>query len=319
MVKFGLGLSVAIALAWMMVPAEAQIPCRTVTMVAPFPAGSNTDAIARLIGERVSESIGRPVVIDNKPGAEGQIAAMDVKRAAADGCRLLFATAGNLSILPYIRREPPYDPLADFTPIAEVGRYNFFLFASNSMPGKDVRSFVEAVRKRPGMFNYATANNTNLLAFSEIQRQFGLRMERINYKGEPEALTDLIQDRVQAIVATSLGIPYVRENQIRALAVMSPQRSPLLPEVPTFVEAGINDLGIVPWAGIVGPAGMSHERTEMLSTVFVSAMERSEIKDRAAELGFSIDPSPAASFAVMIRDQDTVYRRVIREVGLPVQ
>ena len=319
MAKLRLGLTLAVTLAWMTMAAAAPVPCRTVVVVAPFPAGSNTDAIARLISEKVSETLGLPLIIDNKPGAEGQIAAVDVKRAAPDGCRLLFATSGNLSIVPYIKRDPPYDPIRDFTPVAEVGRYNFFLFVNPGMPTKDVRSWVEAVRQRRDGLNYGTANNTNLLAFAEIQRQFGLRMERVNYKGEPEALTDLMQDRVQAMVATSLGVPYAKEGQLRALAVMASQRSPLLPQVPTFAEAGISDLGILPWAGIVGPAGMPGEAIETLSAAFVSAMQHQDVRERAEQLGFSLNPSRAKNFAQLIRDQHVVYGRVIREVGLPVQ
>jgi tripartite-type tricarboxylate transporter receptor subunit TctC len=143
----------AAALCALALPAAAQSQCANLTIVAPFPAGSNTDAVARLVGERVGEALRRPVIIDNKPGAEGQIAAVEVRRAPPDGCRILFATAGNISILPFIRREPPYDPLRDFTPIADIGRYNFFLFVSTAMPA-DVRGFVEAARARAGVFIY---------------------------------------------------------------------------------------------------------------------------------------------------------------------
>ena len=299
-------------------PAAAQPACANLTIVAPFPAGSNTDAIARLVGERASEALRRPVVVDNKPGAEGQIAAVEVRRAAPDGCRILFATAGNISILPFLRREPPYDPLRDFTPIADIGRYNFFLFASPSMPG-DVRAFVEAARARPGAFNFATANNTNLLAFSEMQRQFGLRFERVTYRGEPAAMTDLMQDRVQAMVATSIGVPFAREGRLRALAVMLPQRSPLMPDVPTFTEAGIRDLGLVPWAGFMGPAGLAPAVTNALSEALVTAMERPEVRERAAALGFTMAPARAPAFATLVREQHEVYGRIIREVGLPVE
>jgi len=299
-------------------PAAAQPACANLTIVAPFPAGSNTDAIARLVGERAGEALRRPVIVDNKPGAEGQIAAVEVRRAAPDGCRILFATAGNISILPFLRREPPYDPLRDFTPIADIGRYNFFLFASPAMPG-DVRTFVEAARARPGAFNFATANNTNLLAFAEMQRQFGMRFERVTYRGEPAAMTDLMQDRVQAMVATSIGVPYAREGRLRALAVMLPERSPLMPDVPTFTEAGIRDLGLVPWAGFMGPAGLPQAVTDTLSQALVAAMERQDVRDRAAALGFTMTPARAPAFATLVREQHEVYGRIIREVGLPVE
>lgn len=299
-------------------PAIAQLQCVNVTIVAPFPAGSNTDSVARLVGERVGEALRRPVIVDNKPGAEGQIAAVEVRRAAPDGCRILFATAGNISILPFLRREPPYDPLRDFTPIADIGRYNFFLFVSTAMPA-DLRGFVDAARARPGAFNYATANNTNLLAFAEMQRQFGLRVERVVYRGEPAAMTDLMQDRVQAMVATSIGVPYAREGRLRALAVMLPERSPLMPDVPTFAEAGISDLGLVPWAGFMGPAGMAQATIDALSEAFFVSMDRADVRDRAAAMGFTMTPARAAPFARLVREQHEVYGRIIREVGLPAE
>lgn len=299
-------------------PAAAQQNCANLTIVAPFPAGSNTDAIARLVGERAGEALRRPVIIDNKPGAEGQIAAVEVRRAAPDGCRILFATAGNISILPFLRREPPYDPLRDFTPIADIGRYNFFLYVSTAMPG-DVQGFVNAARARPGAFNFATANNTNLLAFAEMQRQFGLRLERVVYRGEPAAMTDLMQDRVQAMIATSIGLPYARESRLRALAVMLPERSPLMPDVPTFTEAGIRDLGLVPWAGFMGPAGMPQPVVDALSEALVGAMDRADVRERATALGFTMTPTRAAPFAQLVREQHEVYGRIIREVGLPVE
>lgn len=307
----------AAALCALSLPATAQ-PCASLTIVAPFPAGSNTDAIARLVGERAGEALRRPVIIDNKPGAEGQIAAVEVRRAAPDGCRILFATAGNISILPFLRRDPPYDPLRDFTPVADIGRYNFFLYVSTAMPA-DVRGFVEAARARPGALNYATANNTNLLAFAEMQRQFGLRVERVVYRGEPAAMTDLMQDRVQAMVATSIGVPHAREGRLRALAVMLPQRSPLMPDVPTFAEAGISDLGLVPWAGFLGPAGLPPPVVDALSEALFAAMDRADVRDRAAALGFTMTPSRAAPFAQLLREQHEVYGRIIRQVGLPAE
>lgn len=299
--------------------AAAEIPCTTVTVVAPFPPGSNTDSVARVIGEKVSEILGKSLVIENKPGAEGQIAAMDVKRAPPDGCRIFFSTSGNLSILPYIRKNPPFDPLKDFTPIAGVGRYTYILYVSPAVPGRTVQDFIAYAKSSPGKFNYATGSNTNLLVFSQIQKQFGLQMERISYKGEPPAILDLIQDRVQAIVATTIGVPYAKDNRIRALAVMSRQRNHLLPDVPTFEEAGIKHLAIVPWAGIVGPAGMPEQIVEKLSSAFLAAMSRADVQARATALGFTLEPSTFSSFASLIREQHQVYGQVIADVGLPAQ
>lgn len=292
--------------------------CSAITLVAPFPAGSTTDVIARAMARDMGSRLSLPIVVENKPGAEGQIAAQDVVRAKPDGCRLLFATSGNLSIAPYLRKKPPYQA-RDFTPIADVGRYTYVLYTSTTLPARSYAEFVEQVKRQPGQYNYGTGSNTNLIAFAFISQKSGLDMTRIPFQGEPPALQEMVAGRVQAIVATTLGIPYVKSNQLKALAVLSPKRTPLLPDTPTLKELGLPSLDIVPWAGLVGPAGLPDETTERLHTAAAQALQDKDVASAARAAGFELSTSSRAEFEKMVTEQDEVYRKRIQELGLPQQ
>lgn len=290
--------------------------CRTVTFVVSFPAGSTTDAIARLLADKVGETLGKAVVIENKPGADGQVAAVDVMRAPPDGCRLMLATSGALSIVPFVRKEKPYDPVADFTAIADVGRYTFFFYVPASLGVATMPAFVELIGKNPGRYNYAVGNNTGLLSFNFARAKFNLDMQRVNYRGEPPAMVDMLADRVHAIVATGGHVPHVKDGKLRALAVVLDERSDLLPDVPTYAQIGLGDFKVVLWLGVVGPPRMPRDAADVLSAAFIKAMARDDIKVAANRLGFAMTPSGPDAFAKLIAEQTAVYGVRIKEAGL---
>ena len=299
--------------------ALAQFPARPVTLVVPFPPGATTDTIARILAQQASVGLGRTVVVENKPGAEGQLAAQDVAKSPADGYRITLATAGNLSALPAMRRSPPYDPVADFTPVADVGRYQFFVYAHPSLPAKSFREFIEHARANPGKLSYGTGNNTGVLTMAGFRSAHGLDMTHVPYKGEPPAIADLVAGRVQAMVATGIGIPHAREGRLRMLAALLPQRSPLAPDVPTLRETGQKDLDAVLWAGVVGPAGMPADALERLHREFNAALVHPEVVAAIEKLGFTLTPGKAEAFGALIREQVAVFRRLVRDAGLPVE
>jgi len=294
----------------------APLDCRLITFVVPFPAGSTTDAISRLLSDQVAETLGRTVVVENKPGADGQVAALDVMRAPADGCRLMLATSGALSIVPFLRKERPYDPVTDFTPIADVGRYQFFFYVPASLGAGTMAAFIELIHKNPGRYNYAVGNNTGLLSFNFARAKFDLKMERVNYRGEPPAIVDMLADRVHAIVATGGHIPHVTDGKLKALAVVLDQRSELLPEVPTYAEVGLGDFKVVLWLGVVGPPKMPRDTVDPLSAAFITAMKRDDVRAAANRLGFAMTPSGPDAFGKLIADQTVVYGERIREARL---
>lgn len=290
--------------------------CRTVSIVAPFPAGSTTDTVARALSTRLTADLGRAVVIDNKPGAEGQIAAIDVMRSAPDGCRLLFATSGNLSVAPQLRSPPPYDPRTDFTAIADVGRYTYILYVRPQFPANSFTEFVAAAKAAPGRYTYGTGSNTNFLAFGHIGQLTGIDLRRISYRGEPPAFTDLMGGQIDAIVATTMGVPFVRNGKLKALAVMSRERSPLLTNVPTFDEAGLNNLDIVPWAGLVGPSRIAPRTVALLTAAVNRALVDPGVQAVAASAGFLLTPSTQEEFKALIAKQHAVYGDKVKQLGL---
>lgn len=172
------------------------------------------------------------------------------------------------------------------------------------------------MRERPGSYNYATDSNTNLLAFSFIRSNFDLQMERVIYRGEPPAIFDLLAGRVHAMVATTIGVPHVREGKLRALAVMLDSRSEQLPDVPTFEQVGLEGFSIVPWLGVVGPARLERAVVNGLSAAFLKSIARDEVKAAMGRLGFALTPGTPEKFAALIKEQSVVYETRIREARL---
>ncbi len=296
--------------------AQAEYPVRPITLVVPFPAGATTDTVARVVGQAASAQLGQPIVIDNKPGAEGLVAAQEVARATPDGYRLLLATSGNLSLVPALRKKPPYDVLTDFTPIADVGRFGFFLYVNPAVPASNLNEFLAYAKANPGKLSYGTGNNTGVVAFSHFKTLTGIELTQVPYKGEPPAMLDLIAGRTQAMIGTTIGASYLREGKLRALVSINAQRNSLLPDVPTLLEAGMQDLEIMPWAGLVGPAGMPKDVVARLNQAFVAAMNNPKVREQMDRLGFPLTPSSPEAFGRLIKHQLAVHGRLVKDAGL---
>ena len=177
--------------------AHAQYPAKPVRVVVPFPAGSSTDIITRVLAGSVSQAIGQTLVVDNKAGADGAIAAAEVAKAPADGYTLLMATNSPMSAVPAMKKNPPYDPVADFTPITDIGRYTFFIVVHPSVPAKTLKELIDHARANPGKLNYATGNTTGIVSTAYFASLAKIALVHVPYKGEPQALTDLVAGRVQ--------------------------------------------------------------------------------------------------------------------------
>ena len=308
-----------LALAACAAAAHAEYPDKPITLVAPFPPGGTSDALARALAKGASESLGVPIIVENKPGAEGQIAAQDVAKATPDGYRIALATSGNLSALPSLRKEPPYDSVKDFTPIADIGRYAFFLFVHPDLPVKTFQEFVDYAKANPGKVSYGTGNNTGILAMAQLATMFGLDMLHVRYKGEPPATLDLVANRVQAMVGTAAGLTFVQKGQLRALVALLPERSPLAPDVPVLRETGLGDMPVEMWAAIVGPKGMPAHVVERLNRAFTALLETPDGRSQIETLGFAVTPSAPQALGELLRGQAVAYQKLIREIGMPVQ
>lgn len=298
--------------------ANGEYPTRPMTMIVSFAAGGSTDTIARLLAQHVSDALGKPVVVENKPGAEGQLGAQQIVRAKPDGYTFGLVTSGNLSGLPAMRSSPPYDVVKDFTPIADVGRYGFFLFINESLPAKTFQEFLDYAKANPGKLSYGTGNNTGVLAFAQFKQTYGIDLVHVPYKGEPSATTDLVANRIQAMIGTGAALPYAEQGKLRTLVTLLPERSPMAPEVPALNEVGTGDLPITPWAGIVGPAGMPAEAVEKLSAAFIAAASKPEVKAIIDKQGFTLTAQDPKAFAELIEQQLEAHRTLVKEAGIPV-
>jgi len=298
-------------------PAAAQFPAKPLRVVVPFPAGSSTDTVTRILANSVSQSIGQPLIVDNRAGADGAIAASEVAKAPADGYTLLMATNSPMSAVPAMKKSPPYDPVADFTPITDVGRYTFFVLLHPSVPARTLGDLIEYARANPGKLNYATGNTTGIVSTAFFASQAKIHMVHVPYKGEPQAITDLVAGRVQFMICSSgTSIAHIREGKLHALATTLPKRSTLLPEVPTIAEAGMPQFSITSWAGLFGPARLPREVVTKLNREFGAAMARADVQAAMERQAFALSPSSPEQLATFVKEQMENYRRTLRAAGV---
>jgi len=297
--------------------AAAQFPGKPIRVVVPFPAGSSTDTVTRILANSVSQSVGQPLLVENKAGADGAIAASEVAKSPADGYTLLMATNSPMSAVPAMKKNPPYDPVADFTPITDVGRYTFFIVLHPSVPAKTLAELIDYARANPGKLNYATGNTSGVVSTAFFSSQAKITMVHVPYKGEPQAITDLVAGRVQFMFcSSSTSMPHIREGKLRALVTTLPKRSTILPEVPSIAEAGMPQFSITSWAGLFGPARMPREVVERLNREFGAAMVRPEVQAAMERQAFALNPSTPEQLAAFVKEQIESYRRTLRSAGV---
>ena len=298
-------------------PSFAQYPQKPIRLVVPFPAGSATDTVARILGQSVSAAVGQPVVVDNKAGADGAIAGAEVVKASPDGYTLLMATNSPMAVAPAMKKQPPYDPVADFTPITDVGRYTFFLYVNAEQPYKTFRDMIAYAKANPGKINYATGNTTGIMSFGQMNALAGVEMTHVPYKGEPQAVTDLIAGRVQLLWATpTTGLSHLKDGKLRALATNLKARSPLLPEVPTMAEVGIPQYSVASWAALYGPAKLPRELQLRLNKEFLDAMKRPDVVAQMEKQAFLLSPSTPEELGAFTKAQLEAYRAIMKSIGM---
>lgn len=297
--------------------AAADYPAKPIRLLVHFPAGSSTDVIARVLADKVAATLGQPIVVDNKPGADGAIAAQELKRAPADGYTLLLATNSAMSGVPVLRRSAPYDPVKDFTPITDIGRYTFMVYVHSGVPVHSLKEFVDYAKARPKKLSYASGNVTGQLAFAYLALHAKLDMVNVPYKGEPPGISDLVGQRVEAMIATAgTGVPHVQGGRLRALATIIPKRSHVLPDVPTVQESGFPDFALAPWAGLFGPAGMPAAVVSRLNSAFADAMQQPDVQQKMALQEFALTPSTPEALGELVKRQLTVHRELAQSIGL---
>jgi len=297
--------------------AAQQYPTKPIRLIVPFPAAGAADLSARALAAPLSLALGQPIIVENRPGADGAIAADAVLKAAPDGYTLFYGTNTALCSVPTMRRNPPYNPVTDFTPISLVGTFGFFLFMHPSVPAQTLSELLDYARANPGKLNYATGNSTSVIATARLKLQEHLDMVEVPYKGDAPATTDLVAGRVQLMIATpGTAVPFVKEGKLRALVALLPNRSSLLPEVPTIAEAGMPPLAITPWAGLFGPARMPKEVVDRIARETAAVIARPDVREQLERYAFAGRSSTPEELGAFLKDQVEVWSRTAREVGI---
>jgi tripartite-type tricarboxylate transporter receptor subunit TctC len=298
-------------------PSFAQYPNKPIRIVVPFPAGSATDTITRILGQSVSAAVGQPIVVDNKAGADGAIAGAEVAKAAPDGYTLIMATNSPMAVVPAMKKAPPYDAVADFTPITDVGRYTFFLYVNADQPYKTFRDMVAFAKANPGKINYATGNTTGIMSFAQMNALAGIDMTHVPYKGEPQAVTDIIAGRVQLLWATpTTGLAHLKDGKLRALATNLKARSSLLPDVPTMAEVGIPQYSVASWAALYGPARLPRDIQLRLNKEIHDAMKRPDVVAQMEKQAFQMTPTTPEELGAFTKAQIEAYRGIMKSIGI---
>jgi len=288
-----------------------------VRLVVPFPPGGAAELGARIFSVPLGQALGQPIVIDTKAGGDGMIAADAVMKAAPDGYTLFYATNTAFSWVPAVRKNPPYDPLNDFTPVSMVGIFGFFVFSHPSVPAHNMAELLAYIRANPGKLNYASGNSTAMLSTAQLVQREKLDVVHIPYKGDGPLSIDLLGGRVQFAIATpGAAAPQVKEGKLRVLATLLPSRSALLPQAPTMAESGLAGLSITPWGGIFGPKGMPRDIADRLSRELIALLKRPEVREAFGILAFEPRGSTPEELAAFTKEQLQVWRRVVGEVGI---
>jgi tripartite-type tricarboxylate transporter receptor subunit TctC len=307
----------AVAAALLAGAAGAQYPNKPIRLIVPFPPGGAAELGARIYAQPLGQALGQPVVIETKPGADGAIAAEAAMKAAPDGYTLFYATNTAFSWVPAVRKNPPYDPLADFTPVSLVGEFGFFIFSHPSVPATNLAELLAYIRANPGKLNYGSGNSTSMLATAQLVQQEKLDVVHIPYKGDGPLSVDLLGGRVHFAIATpGTAAPQVREGKLRVLATLLPSRSLLLPEAPTLAEAGLRQLSITPWGGVFGPANMPKEVVSRVARELGVVLKRPDVREAFQKLAFEPRSSTPEELAAFVKEQGEVFRRVVAEVGI---
>jgi tripartite-type tricarboxylate transporter receptor subunit TctC len=293
-------------------------PARAIRVVVTSPAGGSNDIINRTLAARVSENVGQPVIVDNKPGASGFVAAETVAKAPPDGYTLLAATEATLVTNPLFFRTVPYDPQRDFAPVTIAVEIDYILLVHPSVPAKSVHELIALAKAQPGKLNYASSGNGSSfhLGMELFKRMAGIDMVHVPFKGSALSVNAMLAGEVQAMLnGTVNGVPLARSGKLRALAVTGTKRSPLAPEIPTVAESGLPGYEMRGWFGLVAPAATPAATIARLNAEYVRALRAADVRARLEGYGLEVVGDTPAQFAQRMREDAQRLARVIRESG----
>jgi tripartite-type tricarboxylate transporter receptor subunit TctC len=299
--------------------AFAQYPNKPIRFIVGFPPGGSADPTTRIVGAALQERLGQPIVVENRPGADSAIAAEQVSKMAPDGYTIMFASNSAMTAAVALKKNPTYDPLKDFTPISMVGRATVFFYVHPSVPATTLKDFVAHAKANPGKLVYGTGNPLSILYGQQFMNATGIQWLHVPYKGEGPLNPDILAGRVHAsFLSTASAISNAKEGRLRPLAVLLNKRSPLLPEVPTIDEAGVPEVTVRQWAGVFGPPKMPPEIVERLNREVNAVLKRPDVLEKLQTYGYAAEGSTPERLAEINRTDLELWRRLVKEAGLPL-
>lgn len=303
-------------------PAQAaDYPSQPVKMITAFGAGSASDIVARLIGERLQAALGQAVIVENRPGASGQIAADLVARAQPDGYTIMLATNTTHSSNPYLFKNLRYDPIKDFTPLVQVCNFPFVLAVSAKLPINSVDDLLRYGKANPQGLNYAYGNSTGQISAASFDKLTGLKATAVPYKSTPQAMTDIIGGRATFMfVDLASATAHIQAGTLKALAVSTEKRSSLAPNLPSVSEAlGQPGFDLAAWVGIFGPAKLPQPIARRLADELYKIVSSEDIKGKLVQLGAEPMPAPASEFGPFVAQQEKVWGDKVRQAGIQAE
>jgi tripartite-type tricarboxylate transporter receptor subunit TctC len=299
--------------------ALAAWPDKPLKIILPFPPGGASDATARALGQTLAKRLGQPVLIDNRPGASGGLAAQAAVSSAPDGYTMLWASAGMVA-LPVLLKKPPYAAMTDMAPVAAVGRLPFCTYVHPSVPAKTLADFRTEARKNPGRLNFASGSMGELMAGTQLEAATGARMQFVPYKGGAQLMPDLVAGRVQVNIGPcSTGMSFVKSGKLRVLATLLPARSTLLPDVPTATEAGMPELTAPTWQALVAPPRTPKEIVEKLAREVAEALKDPETLAQFDRIGVLAEFAGPAALEARIREESPIWGRFVKQNGIEAE
>jgi len=299
-------------------PAQDAYPNRPVRFIVPFPAGGSTDIIARIIGQRLTESMGRPVVIDNRPGAAGLLGAEIVAKAPPDGYTIIINSASFTTSV-VIQPKLTFDPIKDFTPITNLADTPLLMTVNAKLPVKTMQDLIALARAKPGSLNYGSAGVGGLIQFAAemLSRTAKINIVHVPFKGGTPAVAALMGEEIQMLMMPMLDVmPQIKTGRFRALAVSSAKRSPFLPDIPTIAESGVPGFAVSQWWGLFAPGGLPQPITLRLNQEVGKILQSQMMRERLAADGAEPVPSTPEAMAKRVRDEIETWGKIAREAGI---